>query len=67
MNENGFHRLGYLDGWSPVGRIAWERLESVAMLEEVCPCWRKCGLGGSVSVKLGFEVSKVHATLVSLS
>jgi hypothetical protein len=33
----------------------------VALLEEMWPCWRRCGLvGGDVSVGVGFEVSKAH-------
>ena len=35
LTENGLHRLTCLNSWLPVGGIAWERLESVALLEEV--------------------------------
>jgi hypothetical protein len=35
--------------------------EGVALLEEVWPRWRRCGLvGGGVSLRVVFDVSKVH-------
>ena len=36
LNENGLHRLIYLNAWSAVGRTVWEGLEGVVLLEEVC-------------------------------
>jgi hypothetical protein len=40
----------------------------VALLEEVWPCWRRCGLvGGGMSRGLSFEVSKVFIRLGTLS
>jgi hypothetical protein len=35
LNENGHHRLIYLNTWCLVGRTAWEGLEGVALLEKV--------------------------------
>ena len=36
LNENGSHRLIYLNVWSPVGGPVWEGLGGVALLKEVC-------------------------------
>ena len=42
-----------------------EGLGSVALLEEVWPCWRKHGLdGGGVLLGLSSEVSNVNSKLV---
>jgi hypothetical protein len=37
-NENGRHRLIYLNAWFSVGRTIRKGLGGVALLEEVCHC-----------------------------
>lgn len=37
LNENGPSSITYLNSWFPVGRIAWEGLGCIALLEEVIP------------------------------
>lgn len=39
LNENDSHRLLYLNVWAPAGGTVWERLEGMALLEEICH-WR---------------------------
>lgn len=41
MNENGPHRLRYLNVWFLVGGTAWEGLDGMALLEKV---FTRCGL-----------------------
>ena len=52
LNENGPHRLIYLNAWLRVGRTVWEGIGGVALLEEVCH-WRA-----------GFDASFLCLTLV---
>ncbi|EDL80246.1 rCG26389 [Rattus norvegicus] len=52
------HRLGYLNIWSPVGKVVWKGLENVALLEEMC----EGGMGG----RLWFQRTCVFP-IVSLS
>jgi hypothetical protein len=48
MNDS--HKLIHLNVWSVVGRTLWEGLGGVAVLEEVWPCWRRCGRVGGVAL-----------------
>lgn len=41
MNENGSHRLLYLNTWSLIGRTVWEGLR-----DRGWPHWRDCVSGG---------------------
>jgi hypothetical protein len=47
LNENGLIVLN-LNTWSLVDRTVWEALGGVALLEEVWPCWRRCGTGNGL-------------------
>jgi hypothetical protein len=35
LNEDGSHRLIYLNTWSSVGGVVWEGLGGMALLEEM--------------------------------
>lgn len=37
LNENGSHKLIYLNTWSPFDQTVWK--------DEVWPCWRRCATG----------------------
>jgi hypothetical protein len=54
LSENGPSRLAYLNAWSLVSGMVWERLEGVALLEV------SHGGGGDVG-GVGIEVSKGNA------
>lgn len=38
LNDDGLHRLVYLEAWPPVGRTIWEELGGEALLKEMCHC-----------------------------
>ena len=52
--------LGSLNSWSPVTIAVWEGLGGVVLLSGCGP------IGGSVSLGVGFEVSKAHVNQVPL-
>ena len=54
--------LTCLKAGSPVGGTVWEGLGGVALLEEVWPCWRRCGLvGGGVALLEGVVTESLHS------
>ena len=49
LNEKGPHRLIYLNTWLSNGRTVWAELRGIYGL-----------VGGSMSLGMGFKVSKAH-------